>query len=220
MLSIDVKGRMAAIGYRIGTVFRSTPLGQAAKPIATIGGMSAATVSAILLFSHSAAVESALASAMADPAAILAARSPGARAPGALTQTKLAYAPKAPVERVLGQERARPTAVPPGAAAVPLGTPLPVIPADAFGDPLAGAPAPLGGGPGFSPGVGVPVSGFIPGGGGGGGGGGTTPVDPGTPPVSAIPEPSTWLMTILGFFAAGMGLRRRRSTGTTRLTAR
>lgn len=49
-----------------------------------------------------------------------------------------------------------------------------------------------------------------------GSGGGDTPV---TPPVSAVPEPSTWLMTILGFFATGTGLRRRCKGTVARRTA-
>jgi hypothetical protein len=39
------------------------------------------------------------------------------------------------------------------------------------------------------------------------------------PPVSVVPEPSTWLMTIVGFFAAGIGLRRRRSATGRRAAA-
>jgi hypothetical protein len=42
------------------------------------------------------------------------------------------------------------------------------------------------------------------------GGGGTPPLNyrPLTPPVSAIPEPTTWAMMILGFFGLGAQLRR------------
>ncbi|MDP1027834.1 PEP-CTERM sorting domain-containing protein [Sphingomonas sp. KR1UV-12] len=213
MLWDDAKGMIADYGSRIGLMVRSSPLAPVAKPLAAIGGVSAAALATIMLFSTSTAVESALASAMADPAAILAARSPGARAPGALTQTKLAYAHKAPVERALGQERTRPT------AATPAGTPVAALPSalpvtqQALGAPVAEATDPLVTSPGLVPTTLAPVSGVtgVGGGGGGntggGGGGTTTPVDP---PVSAVPEPSTWLMTILGFFTAGLGLRRRR----------
>jgi len=35
-----------------------------------------------------------------------------------------------------------------------------------------------------------------------------TPPDPTSPVVSAVPEPSTWAMLILGFFVVGVGMRR------------
>jgi hypothetical protein len=67
----------------------------------------------------------------------------------------------------------------------------------------------------------APIGGFLfgPPGGGGGGGIGATPPDTGgpiavpTPPpppvAGAVPEPSTWLMLILGFGALGQAIRRR-----------
>ena len=215
--------RLARHGTRFAAWRQALTAGGTLASVATVGGAAILMVPAIALFSQSAAVESALATAVADPAAILAARSPGMRAPGALTQTKLAYAaPRAPVERVLGQERTRPAgAVPAGAPDTPLVTALPVIPSDAFGDPGA-PPSAFVTAPGLTPVGGVPVTGLTPGspGGGGGGGGGGDPGDGGTtPPVTAVPEPATWLMTILGFFAIGTGLRRRRSGSATGATA-
>jgi hypothetical protein len=65
------------------------------------------------------------------------------------------------------------------------------------------------------PGTGTPVfaADGTPGGGGGtgggGGGGGGNPTDP-TDPVSPVPEPSTWLMLILGLFGVGAALRHNR----------
>lgn len=73
-----------------------------------------------------------------------------------------------------------------------------------------------------SPGTGTPVfaASLTPantGGGGAGGGGGSGGQDGGgggtdggpTTPVTAVPEPSTWLMLIFGFFAVGGALRRK-----------
>ncbi len=200
--------------------------------LSVVGAVTLLSVPTILLLGHGAAVESAVAAAIADPASILAARSPGGRAPGALSQSKLKqtkrrYArsgvkrPAGPTERVLGQARTRPTdALPLGDAVDPLlGTPL-IIPQGAFGDLAGDSPSPVG--PGTVGFAGTPVTGIGIGGGGGGvgggggGDGGTTPV---VPPVSAVPEPSTWLMTIFGFFAAGIGLRRRRPAPVSRQRA-
>ena len=49
---------------------------------------------------------------------------------------------------------------------------------------------------------------IVPGGGGGGGGG--TPIDPGTPPVSPIPEPSTWASLAAGLVLLALAVRRQR----------
>ena len=77
------------------------------------------------------------------------------------------------------------------------------------GSPASGPPSGSGGG------VGIPVGGFpIFGGGGGGGviGGGTgggPPILPPPPPViPGIPEPSAWLMLIIGFGLIGGSMRR------------
>ena len=215
MRSGDGQGRGESIGAAPSTRRRLV-----------VAGVALLAVSAGVLAMHGSVVESAVAAAIADPASILAARSPGARASGALAQTKLAQTKRryaksgiphlaGPTERVLGQARTRPTgALPLGDAVDPVIGTLVDIPQNAFGgigdgSPLSGPTVVAFGGP--------PVTcvGVIGGGGGvgGGGGGGDTPV---TPPVSAVPEPSTWLMTILGFFAAGIGLRRRRAVGVGR----
>jgi len=64
------------------------------------------------------------------------------------------------------------------------------------------------------PGTGTPVfaaDGTPANGGGGGGGGGGDGGDGGTPtdPVTPVPEPSTWLMLVLGLFGIGAALRCR-----------
>lgn len=178
----------------------------------------------LMVVGHSTAVQSAVASALADPASILSARSPGSRAAGALTQTKnkRRYARTAaatrgkPTERVLGQARTRPdVAVVPAGAADPLVAAPVAVPQGTFsdavataGDPITGA-AVVAGTPGF--GIGVGTVGGGGGGGTGGGGGNTGGGGGGTTPVTAVPEPSTWMMTILGFMGMGAGLRRRRA---------
>lgn len=89
---------------------------------------------------------------------------------------------------------------------------------DAFA-PAAGTPATFASlGPALGPTATPVFSASLPppangGGTGGGTGGGNTGGDPGgqpgTDPVSAIPEPATWLSLILGFFGIGAVLRRR-----------
>lgn len=177
-------------------------------------------------FSNSPMGGQAIAAALADPLSVFSARSPGGRAPGALTQTKPARSKGAqrpvelaevfPSERVLSNIRTRqpdefapadlpdalfigPVAGPVGGGAVPgIDTLAPVLPTGVGSVPI------------FTPGGIGPI---VPGGGGGGGTGEpptTTPVEP-TPPVTpSVPEPTTWLMMIAGFFAVGLGLRSRR----------
>ena len=149
-----------------------------------------------------------LIAALADPLAFFAERSPGERGGGALFSTKPGIAPS---ERVLSEVRDRdpPAGDPPAAdtfapvtdedlAAIPGGLPG----GSGFPGGAGGAP----GGPGFVSPFFAP---FIPGGG--------DPGDPGivgfvpSPPggVGAVPEPATWAMMILGFFAVGAALRRR-----------
>ncbi|RYY05240.1 MAG: PEP-CTERM sorting domain-containing protein, partial [Alphaproteobacteria bacterium] len=59
------------------------------------------------------------------------------------------------------------------------------------------------------------TGGILPGGGGGNGGniggGPGNSGEPGTPisPVSPVPEPTTWVMVILGFAFLGITIRRR-----------
>lgn len=91
-----------------------------------------------------------------------------------------------------------------------------------FAGPVPGATPPISG----APGIFVPASGgnFIGNGGGGGGGGapggsgGSSGGIPGTPPttiptiISAVPEPSTWILLLFGFGAVGSSLRRTKVT--------
>lgn len=145
--------------------------------------------------------------AVIDPLAVLAGRSPGGRAPGALYQTKPdlfvsvpdePFAPPAAPSPYAGLPPAPPPAVPvPLNAAfdVPFMPPLDVAPGLPF--------APFLGGFGGPPFVGLWGGGFpsLPGGGGG------IPA-PNPPVTSAVPEPSTWLMLVLGFGVIGATLRR------------
>ena len=157
-----------------------------------------------------------LLAALADPLSLFAARSPGARGGGALLSTK-----GGPSERVLSTIRDRdPPPDPPGAD----NPGLPVTPEDvaALAPPAEGAAPGDGGGSG-DPGPGGPSFGSFapfsaPGGGGGffpGGGAPTFVPPPGSPPpgggggVSAVPEPATWAMMIIGFFSVGAMVRRR-----------
>lgn len=157
-------------------------------------------------------------------------RSPGLRAPGALTQTKgrriasmkEAFGPK---ERVLSNERTRPSDDAPAIAyetgnvpGTDLFTPTPgatALPEGAVSAP-AFEPLPPTVGPGSIGGGATPPIIVGGGGGGSGGGGGGTPVTTPTPVPTptptpgidnAIPEPATWLSLMLGFFAMGFGLR-------------
>lgn len=147
-----------------------------------------------------------------DPMSLFAGRSPGERA-GALLPTKLAKA--GPEERVLSQVRDRDPgigdpAAPPDSGLLPdAGLPgAPgegALPGGPAGEPFAPFGAPFGG-------VGDPPGGFIPGGPGGSGIPGGPPG--GTPPpgggiASGVPEPGTWAVMILGFFAVGWAMRRR-----------
>ncbi|MBI0477209.1 PEP-CTERM sorting domain-containing protein [Sphingomonas sp. MA1305] len=159
------------------------------------------------------------------PDTLLDARSPGARNYGWLVQNKpprTGFDVGPAHERVLTSVRHRP-GLPFSPGTTPAYTPYtPVV--DGF-DPTAPGPVeealtdgnvPVGPGGVFvpgSPGIGV-VSG--PGGGTGGGGGtGNTPGtggDPGgvVPSTPAVPEPGTWAMLVLGFFAVGATMRQRR----------
>lgn len=155
-----------------------------------------------------AAASAALAKAVADPLALLNGRSPGARSPGALTQTKARYAHdgdgahrrgtrpgEQPVERVLSALRERPSFIDAEnlpfvdlASLAPTGSPVP---------PAATPPINL---PGVAPSITPPVIlAPLPGGGNGGGTG---------TPVAAVPELATWAMLIIGFLGIGAALRR------------
>lgn len=157
---------------------------------------------------------SAALSSSSDPLSVLAARSPGARTAGALAQSKHRYAVAerrirsgarlGPRERVLANVRTRPNA-PPVAIA-----PLVALPQGLASAPFSAASLTLP--PGNAPGV--PI-GFV-----GPGSGGGLNAQPGiipptpiiTPPVvPSVPEPSTWLMLMTGFFGLGAALRVRRA---------
>lgn len=161
-------------------------------------------------------------SVLADPLSIFSMRSPGARASGALTQSK----PRAqPVPAPVGAPAFGP--VPPKTAGgtgssriiypevIPSFEPVYPVPVESpvtedvgFMPDGAGSFGAGGAGPGL----------FVEGiGGGSMGGGGGMPAVPGsapppeaTLPVSAVPEPGTWLMMIAGFFLLGAALRIRR----------
>ncbi|HEX8472005.1 MAG TPA: PEP-CTERM sorting domain-containing protein [Brevundimonas sp.] len=160
----------------------------------------------------------AIAQALKDPLSLFAARSPGERAPGALTQKKpplssgVQIARVVPRERVLSSGRSRP--------AGPVETEAPGTPGMTIAEPVDGD---LAGTPLFSD------SGIVAGGGGGGGGGapffvpptsngpgvgggGEPPVGGGplVPPTSPVPEPETWLTMMIGLFMIGSVLRRRK----------
>lgn len=159
----------------------------------------------------------AISAVLKDPMSLFAARSPGERAPGALTQSKPArnlgtgVSRVPPRERVLSTGRTRP-AVPVETADV--GTPgMTVAPVDAIDDGVPIASTSFG-----EPGI-------VPGSGGGGApffvpptsnGPGVSIGEPGdggtvTPPTSPVPEPETWLTMMVGLFTIGAALRRRRS---------
>ena len=151
-------------------------------------------------------------------AAILAERSPGQRPKGALASLKH--------KRIALHERGLPKLrhiIPPVAGLietpiVPI-IPPPVAPVPLYNVVAGGPPVPIPpvvgtpGGPG-SPGG--PPAFFPPPGGGGGGGGGvfipppivTTAVPP-PPATSAVPEPASWAMMLLGFGMIGAALRRK-----------
>ena len=92
----------------------------------------------------------------------------------------------------------------------PLAFAVPIEPVPTPGAPSVVFPggSPGGGGGVLSPGL------PLPGGGGGGGGGGgviPTPVPLVPPPTtSGVPEPTTWLLLLLGFGALGFRLRHHR----------
>lgn len=161
--------------------------------------------------------EAAITAYAPDVESILDSRSPGQRRYGWLLNNKpdrLAFsAEDPPSERVLPATRRRPAggADVPSTPDSPLTTldfmPDAVVPSSDIGD-LA-VPGAIGGiGPGSTP-----IIGGIPGpGGGGSGGSDNTPGNPVTPtPVTAVPEPSSWAMLVLGFATLGTFMRRRKS---------
>lgn len=194
------------------------------RSVWTLSALSLLAIVPVVASDHGRQMASAVAAAIADPAALLDQRSPGARAAGALTQTKQrrlashtgrAREPFVPVERVLAGERRRPgdTAnipgfVPDGGVETPLPGDAPPPIDDAF-SPTAGGTGGTGGGGGAT----VPSVPIISGGGGGGGPTPTptpTPTPVPTPEPTPVPEPATWLLTLTGFAALATALRRRR----------
>jgi hypothetical protein len=169
----------------------------------------------------------AFAEILRDPLSVLSERSPGERAPGALHRSKpakqLAAAtlppPFAPAERVLSEVRTRPPIL------FGPDTPIvgPIVPEAAAPTfvPAALNTVPVGNVPGLP---GLPFIGIPPGPDDDVTPPGEEPETPDTPdtpdtpelPPPPIPEPGTWLTMILGFLAAGLAMRRRRSFGTMR----
>ncbi len=180
------------------------------------------------LFLLSAGEESrgAIADVLRDPLSVLAQRSPGIRGAGAMFQTKpdrvnsLAQRPHSgPTERVLSNIRKRPLISPaedvagllaalpmdePGVSFLEGGDPSlvsgpDVLAANDVGGPIVsggGAPAPDVGNPALITAPG-PIS--LP-----------EQLESPVPSadVPAVPEPSTWLTMIIGFFAVGTAIRR------------
>jgi hypothetical protein len=154
--------------------------------------------------------------ALADPLSLFAARSPGERGAGALLSTKPGLGP---AERVLSEVRDRDPAA---GDAPPAADPLTPADVAALSDGIPGAGGLPGGtgGAGGAPAFASPFfAPFAPGGGDPGDPGLVGSPPPGGPPgiippppgggISAVPEPATWAMMILGFFGAGAALRRR-----------
>jgi PEP-CTERM motif len=159
---------------------------------------------------HSAAGEGSkrggLLAALKDPLSLFAERSPGGRGPGALLSTKPNFTPH---ERVLSmvREHELPDPVFPGVdgpvTAVAPQSLASISDADPGDDPGSGDPAigPASFAP-FFPGAQPGYPAVFP-------GPAFTPAPPSDPIVSAVPEPATWAMLILGFFAVGVAVRRR-----------
>ncbi len=160
--------------------------------------------------------------ALADPLSVLAARSPGARPAGALTQTKRNKV-SLPEEHVLADVLTKPLDrfAAPGAGDMTPGAvtdePDPGAAAAFAVDETApgddAAPGPVAAG--FFPSQGLiitPTIGSSAGGGSGSSGGGATSVTPVAPvtAVASVPEPGTWLTLFVGFGAVGGALRSRR----------
>lgn len=173
-------------------------------------------------------IDSSIGASVATIASMLDARSPGERTKAELSKSKLAgdvaNSPALPAdvvtERVLGKvfppARNDHLVVTPEElmALTPLEVPLTQIPSDGVA-PLAqtflGGPLPVRGG-GFGPSF---ISGGSSGGGGsggggssGGGGGGQPPAPP--PPIPAVPEPSSWVLMIMGAAMCGASMRRQK----------
>ena len=152
-------------------------------------------------------------------AAMLAERSPGERPNGALAKLKQLKHRRASVAAP-GRHMLPPVAGVLESPAVPLVLPPPLAPAPPFavvagGPPVVVPPVASGGGGGGGP----PFFAESPPGGGGGGGGIITPpstvteVVPPPPATSAVPEPASWGMMLVGFAMLGGLIRRQKRTG-------
>jgi len=150
-------------------------------------------------------------------AAMLAERSPGQRPKGALANLKHKKAAVEAEAAPLGRHMIPPVAAIMGAPAAPLIVP-PVVPPPPLYNVVAGSPAaPIvpassggGGGPPFFGGISAP-------GGGGIGGGVFAPppivaqeVPPPPATTSAVPEPGSWAMMLIGLAAMGSAFRRQK----------
>lgn len=155
-------------------------------------------------------------------------RSPGARgatdtlkgkAKTAFTQNSAAPDKGKPAQRALGKIFDEPltSLTGPMAPAAPVVFLPPDADVAAAALPAMALAVPVGGGF-FAP---VTGGGFIIGGGGGGVGGGPAPIGEGpitpappTPPLitSAVPEPSTWMLLLIGFAAVGASIRRAKAS--------
>jgi hypothetical protein len=162
----------------------------------------------------------AIAAVIKDPSTLLAARSPGGRSPGAKLDTKATHrAASTPgTQPVLAASPVVPAAF----AAQPVQNPPPSPFSEAMPEQpsalSAVAPSPpapeeggFAGGPGgFAPTVFLPLGAVpgepeVP----SGADNPDNPPNPDTPPpVTAIPEPGSWVLLIAGLFASGLLLRR------------
>ncbi len=157
--------------------------------------------------SQNASVANAVAGAIRDPMSLIAARSPGERGDGALYNIKplkitvptepLVYPTVTPSRSVVMNDIDYIPAIY-GPLNLLYGTPIDVVGGPFFAD----IPS-IGGG-------GIPMAPPIFGGGGGGiiGGGGFIGGGD-TPPPAAVPEPSTWAMTMLGIGLIGFVMRKK-----------
>ena len=180
--------------------------------------------------------------AILDASSVLSLRSPGERAAGAVARAKPARASRIPaidtrkkiapaVDRSAAPQRGLPfirESSPATAGTLPgiLTPDIAAAPGSVSGVVGSTSPLTTGGSGGGSSFVGGGIGGAFPvvGGGGGAPPGGTTPPPGGigsTPvpntPVSAVPEPTTWVTMIMGFFLiAGVMRRRARNSGAAR----